>query len=182
MVILSARSQDVYINKISPELFSCFPDFKSLGLASTQDLLPFIKGVPGHKNKADWLIRSAQKVEGLGQLPADMASLVKLPGIGRKSANVILKQLGFGAEGIIVDIHTTRVAPRIGIAYGKDPHRIEKQLMGCIEQKYWGELGMALTLLGRELCRPRNPKCSECPVQNHCAYRKSSNPELLKLR
>lgn len=102
-----------------------------------------------------------------------MEALTELPGIGRKSASVILRESGLQAEGIIVDLHVVRVAPRIGVATGTDPKKIEKQLMEAIEPKDWGEVGMALSFLGREICRPSNPKCSECVMNKVCVFFKS---------
>ncbi len=93
-----------------------------------------------------------------------MEELTALPGIGRKSANVILRESGLKAEGIIVDLHVVRVSPRLGIAAGTDPKKIEKQMMEVLEQKDWGQAGMAISFLGREICRPTNPKHAECSV------------------
>ena len=102
-----------------------------------------------------------------------MDGLTELPGIGRKSANVIMREIGEPAEGIIVDLHVVRVAPRIGVASGTDPKKIEKQLMEVIDQKDWGEVGMAISFLGRETCRPSNPKCHECVMNKVCAFYKT---------
>jgi len=99
-----------------------------------------------------------------------MDGLVKLKGIGRKSANVIMREAGMKAEGIIVDLHVVRVAPRLGIATGEDPKKIELQLMEQIAKKDWGEAGMAISFLGRETCRPTNPKHDECVLKDVCAH------------
>ena len=102
-----------------------------------------------------------------------MEELIELPGIGRKSANVIMREAGVKAEGVIVDLHVLRVAPRLGIAAGTDPKKIEKQIMEQIPEKDWGQIGMAISFLGRETCRPTNPKCNECVVAKSCAYFKT---------
>ena len=102
-----------------------------------------------------------------------MDGLTALPGIGRKSANVIMRESGVAPEGIIVDLHVVRVAPRIGVASGTDPKKIEKQLMEVIDQKDWGEVGMAISFLGREICRPSNPKHDECVMNKVCAFYKA---------
>jgi endonuclease III len=99
-----------------------------------------------------------------------MAELIKLPGIGRKSANVIIRESGDHAEGIIVDLHVLRVAPRLGIAVGDKPEKIEKQLMEIIPQNRWNETGMSMSFLGREICRPTNPKCNICVMNKVCKY------------
>jgi endonuclease III len=95
-----------------------------------------------------------------------------LPGIGRKSANVILRESGKPAEGVIVDLHVVRVAPRLGIATGADPKKIEKQIMEVLPQKEW-DAGMAMSFLGREICRPTNPKCEICVMNTVCEYYKN---------
>jgi endonuclease-3 len=83
-----------------------------------------------------------------------------------------MRESGVKAEGVIVDLHVVRVAPRLGIASGTDPKKIEKQIMDVIPQKDWGEIGMAISFLGREICRPKNPKHEECPMKSVCEYYK----------
>jgi endonuclease-3 len=106
-------------------------------------------------------------------IPTTLEALTKLPGIGRKSANVIMREAGVKAEGIIVDLHVVRVAPRLGIAEGKDPKKLEKQMMEVLTPKDWGDAGMAISFLGREICRPKNPKCPDCVMKKVCGYYKS---------
>ena len=96
--------------------------------------------------------------------------MTKLPGIGRKSANVIIRESGGEAEGVIVDLHVVRVAPRIGVAKGTQPEKIEKQLMLALPREYWNNLGMAISFLGREICRPTNPKCDQCIMNQVCYH------------
>ena len=170
MVILSAQDSDKHINEIATPLFKAFPDMKSLAKADEEALFPFVRHVRNFGNKTKWLLELARKVKDDKQIPTNMEELTELPGIGRKSANVIMRGAGVKAEGIIVDLHVLRVTPRIGIAIGIDPKKIEKQLMEVIPQKDWGEIGMALSFLGREVCRPTNPRCSECVVKKICAY------------
>jgi len=114
-----------------------------------------------------------QRIKSDNNIPLTMEELTSLPGIGRKSANVIMREAGKPAEGIIVDLHVVRVAPRIGMASGTDPKKIEKQLMEVIPEKDWGEIGTAISFLGRETCRPTNPKHSECVMNTVCEYYKS---------
>src|SRR5258705_2813054 len=99
-----------------------------------------------------------------------MEELVKLPGIGRKAVKVIMREANVKAEGVIVDLHVLRVAPRLGIAKGEDPKDVEKQLMKNVKEKDWGELGMAISFLGREICRPTDPMHEQCVMKNSCAY------------
>ena len=170
MVVLSAQDSDRNINKIAPRLFEEFPDMTSLGTATADTLYPFISKVRNFGNKTKWLLAIASIVKADKMIPKTMEELTALPGIGRKSASVILRESGGQAEGIIVDLHVVRVAPRIGVATGTDPKKIEKQLMDAIKPEDWGEIGMAISFLGREICRPKDPKHSECVMNKVCAY------------
>lgn len=173
MVILSAQDSDRNINKIAPELFRAFPDLQSLAKANAEMLYPFVSKVRNFGNKTKWLLKIATTLKADKNIPKTMEELTALPGIGRKSANVIMRETGVPAAGIIVDLHVVRVAPRIGVATGTDPKKIEKQLMDALDPKDWGEVGMAISYLGREICRPTNPKCTECVMKNVCAYYKA---------
>jgi endonuclease-3 len=172
MVVLSAQDSDRNINKIAPELFKAFPDMKALSKADAESLYPFVSKVRNFGNKIKWLREMAATIKDDKNIPTTLEGLTELPGIGRKSANVIMRETGVKAEGIIVDLHVVRVAPRLGLATGTDPKKIEKQMMEQIDQKDWGELGMAISFLGREICRP-TPKCEECLMNKVCAYYKA---------
>lgn len=174
MVILSAQDSDKNINNLAPAFFKEFPNMKSLATASEDELFKLISKVRNFGNKTKWLMQLAATVKDDKNIPLTMEALTELPGIGRKSANVILRGAGEKAQGVIVDLHVVRVAPRIGIATGTDPKKIEKQIMDVIPEKDWGEIGMAISFLGREICRPTNPHHHECPVAESCAYFKSS--------
>src|SRR5688572_21823211 len=170
MVILSAQSTDKLINEISKDLFRDYPTMESLGRATVEDLRPYIGKVRSFFKKADWLIRISQQLKDEKNIPRTMEGLVKLPGIGRKSANVILREAGEKAAGIVVDLHVLRVAPRLGIAKGDDPKKIEEQMMKKVDEKYWGDLGMAISFLGREICRPTDPQHEKCVMKDMCVY------------
>jgi len=170
MVVLSAQDSDRHINSIAPALFKAFPDMAALACATPEDFFPYIAKVRGSAKKCEWLLQIAQQLKTDENIPLTMDGLVKLKGIGRKSANVIMREAGMKAEGIIVDLHVVRVAPRLGIATGEDPKKIELQLMEQIAKKDWGEAGMAISFLGRETCRPTNPKHDECVLKDVCAH------------
>jgi len=172
MVVLSAQDSDAHINKIAPEFFKVFPDMKALSRADGSSLLPLIGKVRNFGNKTKWLLEMATQIKDDKNIPKTLEGLTALPGIGRKSANVIMRESGLTAEGIIVDLHVVRVAPRLGIATGTDPKKIEKQMMEVLDPKDWGEAGMAISFLGRETCRPTNPRHGECVMKNACAYYK----------
>jgi endonuclease-3 len=173
-VILSAQDSDKHINQLSPAFFKAFPTMKALAKADAEALYPFVSKIRNFGNKTNWLLTLARTVKEDKNIPLTLEELIALPGIGRKSANVILRGAGKKAEGVIVDLHVLRVAPRLGIATGTDPKKIEQQLMQVIPPKDWGEIGMSLSFLGREICRPTAPKCPECVMKKSCAYYKSS--------
>ena len=171
MVVLSAQDSDANINKIAPGLFQKYPDFESLSTASFETLFPLVNKVRNFNTKSSWLIEIAQTLKKDDNIPTNLPELTALKGIGRKSANVIMREMKVPAEGIIADLHVIRVAPRIGlVTESNDGNKIEKQLMQVLPKSIWGEIGMAISFLGRETCRPTNPKCNNCPIQNDCLY------------
>src|SRR5688572_3748876 len=168
MVILSAQDSDKHINKLAPKLFEAFPDMKALSKATPETLYPFIADVRNFVNKTSWLVEIAQKIKSDKNIPFSLEELTELKGIGRKSANVILREAGKPAEGIIVDLHVVRVAPRLGIASGTDPKKIEQQITEELPKKQW-DAGMSMSFLGREICRPK-PMCEICLMKEVCLY------------
>jgi len=170
MVVLSAQDSDANINKIAPALFAKFPTLKSLSKTDIETFIPYISKVRNYPTKAGWLMEIAKTIKNDEDIPLTMQELTALKGIGRKSANVILRETGKPAEGIIADLHVIRVAPRIGIIKGsKDGNKVEKDLMQVLPKSIWSEIGMAISFLGREICRPK-PKCEECLLADICHY------------
>lgn len=175
MVILSAQDSDANINKIAPTLFEAFPNMKALAISNSDTLIPYISKVRNFETKANWIIEIAQTIQSNENIPLSMEKLTALKGIGRKSANVILREANKPAEGIIADLHVIRVAPRIGLCNeNKDGNKIEKQLMQLLPKNIWNEIGMSLSFLGREICRPTNPKCNDCTININCKHYKST--------
>jgi endonuclease-3 len=174
VVVLSAQDNDQHINKIAPDFFKVFPNMKSLSRADEESVLSLINKVRSSRKKTKWLLEIATSIKEDKNIPITLEALTELPGIGRKSANVIMREAGLKPEGIIVDLHVVRVAPRLGIAQGTDPKKLEKQMMELLDPKDWGEAGMAISFLGREICRPTNPKCSDCVMNTVCDYYKNS--------
>ncbi|MGC4039745.1 MAG: endonuclease III [Flavobacterium sp.] len=170
MVVLSAQDSDANINKIAPALFEAYPSMKSLAASNADDLMPYISKVRNFGTKANWLIGIAQELKEDKNIPTNMNDLVALKGIGRKSANVIMREAEVKAEGIMVDLHVLRVVPRLGISHAQTGDKMEKDLMAVIPQELWSEVGMAISFLGRETCRPTNPKHSECILNKDCEY------------
>ena len=170
MVVLSAQDSDAHINKIAPEFFQKYPDMKALSKANSAELTAALSDVRFHTNKIAWLQEIAETVKEDKNIPTTMKELTALKGVGRKSANVIMREANAEPEGIMVDLHVLRVAPRLGIAKGKNADKIEKELMEVLPKDMWGEIGMALSFLGRETCRPTNPKHNECILSKVCDY------------
>lgn len=174
MVVLSAQDSDANINKIGQTLFEVYPNMESLAISNVEKLIPYISKVKNFGIKANWLLEIAKTIKKDENIPLTMDALTALKGIGRKSANVIMREAKVPAEGIIADLHVIRVAPRIGlIPETKDGNKVEKQLMQILPKAIWGEIGMAISFLGREICRPK-PKCSECPINPICQYYKEN--------
>jgi len=121
MIILSAQDSDKHINELAPVIFEAYPSMNTLAKATPEDLHKYISSVRNFGNKSEWLVKLAQILGDDDKIPTTMVELTKLPGIGRKSANVIIRESGNEAEGVIVDLHVVRVAPRIGIASGTQP-------------------------------------------------------------
>ena len=175
VVVLSAQDSDRHINELAPSFFEAYPNMSALSTAEPEDLHQYIGKVRNFRNKSKWLVKMAQAIGEDENIPRNMDGLTKLPGLGRKSANVVIRESGDNAEGIIVDLHVFRVAPRLGIAEQEEkpkPDKIEKQLMAAIPQENWNEAGMSISFLGREICRPTNPKCEECLMNAVCLYYK----------
>ena len=170
MVVLSAQDSDANINNIAPALFAKFPTLKSLSKTDSETFMPYVSKVRNHATKTGWLLEIAKTIQNDIDIPLTMDGLTALKGLGRKSANVIMRETQQTAEGIITDLHVIRVAPRIGIVQeSKDGNKVEKQLMEVIPKKIWSEIGMAISFHGREICRPK-PKCEECVLNDICYY------------
>ncbi|PXY47365.1 endonuclease III domain-containing protein [Flavobacterium hydrophilum] len=170
MVVLSAQDSDANINNIAPALFEKFPTLKSISKTDSETFIPYVSKVRNHTTKTNWLLEIAKTIQNDKDIPLSMNGLTALKGLGRKSANVILRETHQPAEGIITDLHVIRVAPRLGIAQeSKDGNKVEKQLMEALPKKIWSEVGMAISFHGRETCRPK-PKCEECVLNDICYY------------
>jgi endonuclease-3 len=183
MTILSGGDSDKHINSLAPALFEAYPTLRSLAAATPQSLLKYIRDVKGgdvanSAVKAEWLITIAKKIGDDERIPTRFAELTAFQGIGPKTANVIIRESGGEAEGVIVDLHVVRVAPRIGVAEGKSAATIERKLKAFFPQDRWNEIGMAISFLGREICRPTSPKCDICPVASICDFYASIREKL----
>jgi endonuclease-3 len=168
--ILSAQSTDARVNLVTPALFERYPDAQALAAASTPALERLILSTGFFRQKSKSLIGMATILveEHGGMVPADMEALTKLPGVGRKTANVVLGH-ALGVPGLPVDRHVLRVANRIGLVKSDDPVKIESQLSEMLPPDRWTRASDALILHGRRICKPK-PLCSRCNVRTDCDF------------
>jgi endonuclease-3 len=168
--VLSAQSTDVAVNQITPEIFRRWPTPEALSRARSADLEKVIGRLGMFRQKTKNLIGLAQKLvaDHGSQVPATLDELVKLPGVGRKTANVVLG-VAFGAPaGIVVDTHVQRLAQRLGWTKQQTPEKIELDLMALFPKKEWDILSHTLIFHGRRICTARRPACAACPVSDVC--------------
>ena len=168
--ILSAQSTDARVNLVTPALFARFPDAKTLAGARQRELEKLILSTGFFRQKSSSLLgMSAMLVaEHGGEVPADMEALTRLPGVGRKTANVVLGH-ALGVPGLPVDRHVLRVANRIGLVKNDDPVKVEAQLCRMLPPERWTRASDALILHGRRICKPK-PLCQLCNVRPHCDF------------
>lgn len=169
-VMLSAQTTDKKVNQITPSLFIKYKTWDDFAKADLQTLQKEIRGVNFHLGKADRLIKAGKYITQNfhGRIPQKLVDLIKIPGVARKSANVILQELWGIAEGIVVDTHVTRVSNRLGLTKETDAVKIERDLMGLIPKIYWRNFSGAVVLHGRYVCVARKPKCLECGLRDLC--------------
>ena len=172
-VLLSAQTTDAQVNKVTPELFRRWPTPEAMAGATYEELSDVIKSLGFYKTKAKHCIECAQMIvaDYGGVVPADMRELVKLPGVGRKTANIVLN-VGYGiVEGIAVDTHVNRIAHRLRLSpktREKEPLKTEQDLLKILPREYWNDVNHQWIMLGREICDARKPRCGECPLADIC--------------
>lgn len=168
--ILSAQSTDAGVNRVTPALFARYPDAAALAKATPEALEPIIHSTGFYRAKAKSLMGMARGLVELhaGEVPAKMESLVELPGVGRKTANVVLGH-ALGVAGLPVDRHVLRVSNRIGIASSDDPVEVEEQLGRALPPSDWTKSSDTLILHGRRICKPK-PLCDRCGVRDDCGF------------
>jgi endonuclease III len=168
--ILSAQSTDQGVNLVTPALFKRYPEARALAAAKTSELEPQIHATGFFRQKSKALIGMATALvrDHSGEVPADMDALTALPGVGRKTANVVLGH-ALGIPGLPVDRHVLRVSNRLGIAAGDDAVKVETQLCAALPNERWTRTSDTLILHGRRICRPQ-PLCEQCAAQQYCDY------------
>ncbi|MCL2632776.1 MAG: endonuclease III [Coriobacteriia bacterium] len=171
-VILSAQTTDKAVNLVTPELFSRWPDAATLANADQAQVEQVIKSIGLYKVKARHVIQAAQMIvlEFASVVPSTLAELMLLPGVGRKTANVVLTEAYGLVEGIAVDTHVYRIAHRLRFVAAKadSADKVEQQLLRVYPQEYWGEINLRWVLFGRDFCAAASPQCSVCPLADVC--------------
>jgi len=168
--ILSAQSTDVNVNRVTPELFRKYPTVEDFAALTPEQLEPDVRSTGFFRNKSKSVVGAAKKIvsEFGGQVPDDMEKLLTLPGVARKTANVVLGSWFRKADGIVVDTHVTRISRRLELTKNSDASKIEQDLMKVIPREKWILFAHQLIWHGRKLCIARRPKCVDCALENIC--------------
>jgi endonuclease III len=168
--ILSAQCTDVMVNKVTPGLFQRYPTSQAMAAATPEELEPILRPTGFYRNKAKSVIGASKAiVENFGgNVPDEMDKLLTMPGVARKTANVVLGSWFGQAVGVVVDTHVHRISRRLELTKADDPKNIEQDLMKIIPQDHWINYSHQIIHHGRALCIARKPKCAECPLENIC--------------
>ncbi|MCB9030218.1 MAG: endonuclease III [Deltaproteobacteria bacterium] len=171
-VVLSAQCTDKKVNDVTPHLFNQYPNFKALASAKLTDIEKIIRPINYYKTKSKNLINLSKMVEAefSGKIPKQFEEILKLPGVGRKTANVVLGELGV-IHTLPVDTHVFRVSKRLGLASGKNTDQVEEELKAQFDSSLWRNLHHWLILHGRRVCKAQNPVCSDCDIREICPSR-----------
>ena len=177
-VMLSAQTTDVSVNKVTPFLFSKYPTAEAMAEADPLEVQEIIKTIGLYKNKSKNLVDLSKMLvsDYGGEVPGRYEDLIKLPGVGRKTANVVLAE-GFGEARIAVDTHVFRVSNRIGLTCAKDPAGVEDTLMERLPEDQWSRAHHLLIFHGRKVCHARRPDCSNCLIADLCLYHESGGEQ-----
>jgi endonuclease-3 len=170
--ILAAQCTDKQVNRVTPALFAAFPDANAMAAQSPETIEPFIHACGFYHAKARNIIEASRAIveKYAGEVPRDMNALTALPGVGRKTANVVMAN-AFGADAIAVDTHVLRVSNLLGLAHAKTPDQTERQLMSVIPKSEWSDAHHWLIFHGRRVCHARRPDCASCTLTQWCEAR-----------
>jgi endonuclease-3 len=182
--ILSAQSTDARVNQVTPTLFRTYATPAALGSAEPSDVEALVRSTGFFRNKAKAIIGASRMIaeRHRGTVPHSMEALMELPGVARKTANLVLGTAYGIASGVIVDTHAGRVARRLGLSEGTEPEQVERDLCSAFPARDWVALGHSLVLHGRYVCTARKPECSHCPLQEVCPSAESVAAESLSQR
>ncbi len=168
--VLAAQCTDARVNQVTPTLFSSWPKIADLAAADVADIEAVVRSTGFFRNKAKNLKAAATRIMEVyaGEVPRTMAELTTLPGVARKTANIVLGNAFHINEGIAVDTHVTRLSYRLGFTKSRDPKIIERDLTPLFERPQWNDINHYLVFFGREVCDARKPKCDACPLASLC--------------
>ena len=168
--ILSAQCTDERVNKVTPDLFMQFPTPRDMAEADRTDIEEVVRSTGFYRNKAKHIQEASQIIafEHDGDVPADMKELTKLPGVARKTANVVLGVSYNIADGVVVDTHVKRLSNRLGLTTNQNPNKIEKDLMALVPRDEWIDISHLLIFHGRRVCSARKPDCTNCVLNDIC--------------
>lgn len=169
-VRLSAQCTDARVNQVTPALFAAYPTLEAMAAAPIADVENYVRSCGFYKHKARDIVLACQMLlrDYGGKVPGTMEALLKLPGVGRKTANLLLGDI-YGVPGSVVcDTHCIRICGRLGLSQGKEPEKVEKQLRAILPPEKSSDFCHRIVLFGREVCTARNPKCGQCPLALFC--------------
>lgn len=169
-VRLSAQCTDARVNQVTPALFAAYPTLEAMAAAPIADVENYVRSCGFYKHKARDIVLACQMLlrNYGGKVPGTMEELLKLPGVGRKTANLLLGDI-YGVPGSVVcDTHCIRICGRLGLSQGKEPEKVEKQLRAILPPEESSDFCHRIVLFGREICTARNPKCGQCPLALFC--------------
>jgi len=169
--ILSTRTRDEVTMEVSERLFERIKSPEDLAKLDVKEIEELIRGVGFYREKAKKLKKIGEILvkDFNSRVPSDLESLLRLPGVGRKVANIVLAE-AFGKDAIAVDTHVHRISNRLGMVKTKNPDETEKELMKIVPKKFWKRINKAMVGFGQTVCKPNKPKCGECPLANICSY------------
>ena len=169
-VRLSAQCTDARVNLVTPALFAAYPTLEEMAAADIADVENYVRSCGFYKHKARDIVLGCQMLltDFGGKVPGSMAQLLKIPGIGRKTANLLLGDIHKKPGAIVCDTHCIRICGRLGLSVGKDPEKVERQLREILPPEESNDFCHRIVLFGREVCTARKPKCDECPLAIHC--------------
>jgi len=171
-VRLSAQCTDARVNLVTPALFAAYPTLESIAQADIADIETYIHSCGFYRQKAKDIVYACQMLltQYDGKVPGTMEALLKLPGVGRKTANLLLGDIYAVPGSVVCDTHCIRICERLGLSKGKDPEKVEQQLRAILPPEESSDFCHRIVLFGRDLCTARNPKCDGCPLAVHCRY------------
>ena len=171
-VRLSAQCTDARVNFVTPALFAAYPTLEAMAAADITDVENYIHSCGFYRQKAKDIVLACQMLltEHNGKVPGTMEELLRLPGVGRKTANLLLGDLYQEPGSVVCDTHCMRICERLGLSKGREPEKVEKQLRAVLPPEESSDFCHRIVLFGREICTARNPKCDQCPLAIYCKY------------